>query len=88
MDNEFIKIFYKFIFKPELNIFLYASPDVILTRKDEMDRDSIVLLTEMYSQFFCKLDYENGNRYISIENIDKNLTLKIIEDIYTELLNV
>jgi thymidylate kinase len=82
LDSTFVKFFYKFVFKPEINIFLYAPPEVILSRKQEMDEKSIVELTGKYRTLFDKFGKNNADQYVSIENIDKEETMKIIEDIY------
>ncbi len=82
IDSGFIKFFYKFVFKPEMNIFLYASPEVILSRKQEMDAESIVELTKKYKDLFDEFGKKNRDQYVAIENIDKEKTMKTIEDIY------
>jgi thymidylate kinase len=82
LNENFIKFFYKFVFKPDMNIFLYAPPEVILSRKQEMDKESIVTLTKKYKTLFEELAQKKENQYISIENIDKEATMKTIEDIY------
>jgi thymidylate kinase len=87
LDSQFIRFFYRLIFKPQLNIFLYAPPEVILNRKIELDKDSIILLTKAYNTLFLELDIQAGNRYVSIENIDINTTIKNIEEYYIGLLN-
>ena len=81
LDSKFMRFFYHFIFKPDINIFLYASPDVILSRKQEMDKDSIIELTAKYKTLFESFS-ERKEIYRSIENIDKEKTLSIIEKIY------
>jgi thymidylate kinase len=83
LDSGFVKFFYRFVFKPDMNIFLFASPEVILSRKQEMDEESIVNLTVKYKTLFDELGEKNKEQYVSIENIDKEVTMKIIEDIYS-----
>lgn len=82
LESSFMKFFYRFVFKPDMNIFLYAPPEVILSRKQEMDEESIVELTQKYKHLFDEFRKENKDQYVSIENIDKAKTMKIIEDIY------
>lgn len=82
LNSSFVKFFYKFVFKPEMNIFLFAPPEVILSRKQEMDEESIVNLTEKYKTLFDEFGQENKDQYVSIENINKEETMKTIEDIY------
>ncbi len=85
LDSAFVKFFYKFVFKPEMNIFLFASPEVILSRKQEMDKESIIRLTEKYKTLFDELGQKNKDQYVSIENINKEETMKTIENIYVRI---
>ena len=82
LDSGFVKFFYKFVFKSEMNIFLYASPEVILSRKQEMDAESIVELTEKYKDLFDEFGKKKRDQYVAIENIDKEVTMQAIENIY------
>jgi thymidylate kinase len=82
LDSDFIKFFYRFVFKPEINIFLYASPEVILNRKQEMDEESIKKVTKEYQILFKSLSKVKKEAYVSIENIDKKKTIETIEKIY------
>ena len=77
LNTNFIKFFYKFIFSPEINIFLYASPEVVLSRKKELDKKTILTLTNNYMRLFKSLKSEN-EKYICIENLDIEHTLSII----------
>lgn len=79
------RFFYKFIYHPPLNLFLYADPKIILQRKKELPSESIVELTENYRALFDNLDDEN-KRYIALENIDKERTLKTIINHYVEMI--
>ena len=85
LDKKFTGFFYRFIFKPDINIFLYADPDVILNRKKEMDVESIKTLTAEYRFLFDELSRSSPNRYISIENTDINKTLEQISSAYLKL---
>ena len=85
LNENFIKFFYKFVFKPDINIFLYASPKIILSRKQEMDEKSIVELTGKYKTLFESFSNEKKEKYKCIENIDKEKTLQIIENLYMEV---
>lgn len=82
LNSRFVKFFYKFVFKADLNIFLYAPPDVILSRKQEMDEKSITSLTKKYNGLFSEYGQSNDNQYVSIKNINKDTTMQIIEDLY------
>ena len=70
---------YKFLLKPNLNFFLYAEPELILSRKKELTAQTIQILTEKYKTLFSELNItENCDRYISIENINLDHTLLTI----------
>ena len=79
-----IKFFSKFIIKPDVNIFLYASSEVILRRKQELDFDSIVDLTSNYKDLFCEMEKNKNGKYICIENINKEATIRKIIGILEE----
>lgn len=72
---------YTFVFKPRLNLFLYAQPEVILARKKELDGDTIKQLNANYLSNFEDFGkrYRNSE-YVSIENIELKDTEKIIRD--------
>lgn len=77
------KFLYNFVFKPDINIFLYASPEVILKRKQELPSDEIVSLTKNYKALFSELDKKSSKaKYISIENIVLEETMATIEKAY------
>ena len=80
LNSKFIKWFYRFVFKPDINVFLYASPEVILSRKQEMDRDSIEKLTKDYKILFEGYKQRDNEVYMCIENIDMLKTLNSIEN--------
>ena len=72
---------YRFVFKPEFNFFLYADVALILSRKQELDAASIEELTSKYLYLFNDLNKSNPkSKYIPIENIDLETTLKTIID--------
>ena len=85
LDSRFLKFFYHFVFKPEINIFLYASPEIILSRKQEMDVGSIINLTDKYQKLFKTFSKEKNGEYQCIENIHKEDTLRVIENLYNTL---
>jgi thymidylate kinase len=87
LDSSFIKFFYRLVFKPQLNIFLYAPPEIILSRKQEMDEKSIINLTEKYLNLFSNLSGNSVNKYCCIENIRKDKTMAIIEKEFTDTPN-
>lgn len=85
LNKNFIKFFYKFVFKAELNFFLYAPAEIILKRKQEMDKKSINKLSGDYLNLFSNLSMNNKQVYLSIENIDKSNTINIIENSFISI---
>jgi thymidylate kinase len=78
-----IRQLYRFIYKPQLNVFLYAAPEVILKRKQELTAADITHLTEHYKTLFDRMGAEQ--QYICIENTDKQATMEQIELAYVLL---
>ncbi|MBL4709570.1 MAG: hypothetical protein JKY48_14145, partial [Flavobacteriales bacterium] len=79
LPKWFTKALYVLISKPKLNIFLYASPDVIRSRKKELDRSTIKSLTADYRNLFDSYSKKyKESKYIQIENVNRNRTDKII----------
>jgi thymidylate kinase len=86
MSPTLIKFLYRFIIKPEINIFLYASPDVILSRKKELDAMAIMGMTNSYKNLFLEYNKQyQHNTYLQIENIDFNTTLKLVLSEYSSV---
>lgn len=70
---------YNFLLKPNLNFFLYADPELIRSRKKELDSKTIEKLTAKYKSLFSELNEKDDmRRYVSIENINLNTTLTTI----------
>lgn len=84
VNKQFATFFYKLIIKPDVNIFLYASPEIILQRKQELDRAAISQLTENYKEVFCAMDACESGKYVCINNVDKHATQKQILEIVSE----
>jgi thymidylate kinase len=65
--------------KPAFNFFLFAHPDIILARKKELSRDTIVSLTQRYLSLFERYnnDYSSGI-FTNIENIVLEDTLAVV----------
>ncbi len=81
MDSHLPRFLYRFIHKPQLNLFLYASPEIIRQRKKELPADAIRNLTKEYRHLFATLNKERGRDnefYLSIENEEKEHTLNTI----------
>lgn len=70
---------FSLLLKPKYNFFLYAQPEVILNRKKELDRETILELTGKYRQLFNELDQSDTvNTYKSIENLELDETINTI----------
>ena len=79
LPKGLIKYLYWFVFKPKLNFFLYATSDVILQRKQELDKMAIEELTVVYQELFDSYEKKfRFSKYIQIENLDKEKTMSRI----------
>ncbi len=75
----FTRALYALVASPRLNFFLYAAPDVILRRKQELSSATITDLTGRYLSLFQTLGARSKRaRYVPIENHDLNTTLGLI----------
>lgn len=70
---------YRFLLKPKYNFFLYAAPEIILKRKQELDRETILTLTQDYLTLFREFDKKRREIYLPIENLNIENTLNIIQ---------
>lgn len=65
--------------KPAFNFFLFADPDVILARKQELQRETIVALTQRYHALFEGYQQRYPKRvFTNIENVVLEDTLAVI----------
>lgn len=80
LPKSITKFGYKFLLQPDINIFLYADPDVILARKKELTKETIVSLTQNYLSLFKQLGGRSKKKYIAIENLELDNTLGRIMD--------
>ncbi len=70
---------YHLLLKPRLNFFLYAKPEEILQRKQELDAGTIEMLTGHYLQLFTKLGRQyRGSKYVPVHNTNLDQTLQLI----------
>jgi thymidylate kinase len=70
---------YFLVKEPDLNFFLYAKPELILSRKMELEKNTIEELTTKYLTLFSKLNKNRSvQKYIPIENIELDTTLQTI----------
>jgi thymidylate kinase len=74
---------YKLLFTPQINFFLYANADTILSRKKELDEHTIVALTKSYLDLFTELEAKSEGRYYAIENLLLEQTLDQISTVIT-----
>ena len=72
------KWLFRFVFKPRLNVFLYAPPAVIRQRKKEMPAADIEQLTERYLALFAGFSKKYEGEFLCLENIDRAETLGVI----------
>ena len=71
---------YALVFKPLLNIYLYAQPDVILARKKELDAETITELNEKYLSTFNRFGKRyKHSKYVAVENLDIDDTMNVIK---------
>ena len=86
MNKNFVTWLYTFIYKPSLNVLLYAPADVIIKRKQELKEEDIKELTKDYLSLFNKLSSANsGSKYMTIENMDRKETLDSIVKEYVKV---
>lgn len=79
LNSRFFSPFYSLIYHPRSNFFLFAPPEVILKRKQELSGKDIELLTENYKSIFFKYDKKFKESYRCIENINKEKTLNTVK---------
>lgn len=87
INEGLVKFGYNFVFTPDLNFFLYADPEVILKRKQELSAETITELTEKYSSLFNKFEARKKKQnYHLVNNIDLQTTIDfIMKNINTKL---
>ena len=72
------KWLYRFVWKPDLNIFLYAHPVHIRKRKQELSEEAIRELTHKYLKLFKEFSSRYAGKYLPIENMNRQATLETI----------
>jgi thymidylate kinase len=78
LPKAFVTAGYQWLLKPNFNFFLYASPETILLRKQELDKATIQGLTQDYIALFRKLDTTPHVGYFTLENIDLQTTIHTV----------
>ncbi|MBO6515838.1 MAG: hypothetical protein JJ975_04730 [Bacteroidia bacterium] len=76
------KLGYKLILKPKINFFIYADPEIVYQRKQELNTQTITQLTRDYLDLFSELKQSDPKKYQAVKNHDLDQTLN---HIYTEL---
>lgn len=86
LSPKWIKALFALVFKPELNVLLYAKPEVILARKQELSGEVIEDLTRKMLGLFedCSQRYRDST-FLPIENIELSESLHTIESAYIDL---
>jgi thymidylate kinase len=80
LPARFTQALYAFVNKPRLNFFLYADPQEILRRKQELSAGTITQLTQQYQSLFGQLGTRyRRSRYVPIENQDLDTTLALVD---------
>jgi thymidylate kinase len=79
LNKGIIKRLYAFVYKPKLNILLWADPSSVYSRKKELEPDTIFSLTNDYKKLFTAYNskYEQS-KYQTIENKDLDQTVSSI----------
>jgi len=83
LPANLVKFFWPMVQKPNLNFFLYADAEVILARKQELNKEDIESLTTSYLDLFQSLQNPGAQpEFIPINNIDLTETEDFIEKHY------
>ena len=85
LPKWFCKLFYPIVFKHDVNVFLYAQPEVILKRKQELTEHDIIELTSRYKQTFSAYDTYYNSEYVMIENESLAQTMNRVEALYIQV---
>lgn len=79
LPKWFSKIGYTFLLKPKFNFFLFADAETILSRKKELNKETIENLNKEYQLLFENLQSKNNHStYKAIKNDEMETTLKNI----------
>lgn len=86
LNRTIIKRLYALVWKPNLNFFLYAEPEVILKRKQELKSADIVSLTSQYQELFEGYnESQTKGVYKAIQNHDFELTMQAVESSFRKV---
>ena len=86
LPSAFTQSFLPFISKPDFNAYLYASPEMIRARKQELEVHTISELDAHYKSLFGNLHTQQPERFQIVENDKLEHTLStILKQIRTKL---
>ena len=79
LKPSFLRLGYSFVVKPEVNFFLYAPAQEILSRKQELSEEDIRTMTSDYQKLFKDLSGKYKEQaYLSINNTNLNTTIESV----------
>jgi thymidylate kinase len=81
LPKPILRGFYYFLFKPAVNVFLFAPEEIILERKNELSKEDIIHLTNDYRLLFDEYtkSYKKQS-YLTINNTRLENTLDLVID--------
>ena len=86
LNRKLIKRLYAFVWKPNLNFFLYADAEVILKRKQELKSADITSLTHQYQELFDGYNKKQTKGiYQAIQNHDFESTMEAVESSFRQV---
>ncbi|MBL7922905.1 MAG: hypothetical protein JNL88_01770 [Bacteroidia bacterium] len=79
LPRKFLRWCYHFVFKPQVNVFLFAPAEVIYRRKQEMSESDINQLTSEYKALFEELGRSaKKQHYLVINNTNLQETVQLV----------
>jgi thymidylate kinase len=79
LSSSLVRKGYLLVSKPEVNIFLYASPEEILQRKQELNETDIRTMTSDYRDLFESLSEKyKKQQYLALDNKDLDATMRTV----------
>lgn len=83
VDGWLFKLFHIFVFRPDVNVSFVNHSAVLVNGALGMNERRHIDQIDKYSILFVGFETKSGYKYSSIENIDKELTKEIIDQIYS-----
>lgn len=78
LNRNFIKSLYRFIYKPDMNFYLFNDAETILARKAELSAQDINQMNAKYQDLFSEYQQRMKSNYIKVKNDDLNQTISLI----------